>query len=51
MTFSGAPVAELIVQRTQPADDAPFLARVATLISPYCLVGWDTQGIPWADVS
>jgi hypothetical protein len=51
VTFEGAPVAELIVQRTEAADDLPFLERVATLISPYCLVGWDTQGVPWADVS
>jgi hypothetical protein len=51
VTFAGARVAELIVQRTEPADDGPFLERVATLISPYCLVGWDTQGVPWADVS
>ena len=51
VTFEGAPVAELIVQRTHAADDGPFLERVATLISPYCLVGWDTQGVPWADVS
>jgi hypothetical protein len=51
VTFEGAPVAELIVHRTEAADDLPFLERVATLISPYCLVGWDTQGVPWADVS
>jgi len=51
VTFEGAPVAELIVHRTEAADDEPFLERVATLISPYCLVGWDTQGVPWADVS
>ena len=24
-----------------------FLERVAVLISPYCLVGWDTGGVPW----
>jgi hypothetical protein len=51
VTFEGAPVAELVVHRTEPGDDERFLARVATLISPYCLVGWDTQGVPWADVS
>ena len=51
VTFEGAPVAELVVQRTEAADDQPFLDRVATLVSPYCLVGWDTQGVPWADVS
>ena len=51
VTFEGAPVAELIVRRTETADDRPFLERVATLVSPYCLVGWDTQGVPWSDVS
>ena len=29
-----------------PEDDA-FLQRVATLVSPYCLVGWDTHGERW----
>ena len=29
-------------------DDAAFVARVATLISAYVLVGWDTAGEPWA---
>jgi hypothetical protein len=51
ITFEGAPVAELVVHRTATEDDLPFLERVATMISPYCLVGWDTQGVPWADVS
>jgi hypothetical protein len=51
VTFEGTPVAELVVHRTETGDDGPFLERVATLISPYCLVGWDTQGVPWADVS
>jgi hypothetical protein len=52
VTFEGAPVAELLVRRSSaPGDDEPFLRRVATLISPYCLVGWDTQGVPWSDVS
>ncbi len=49
--FEGAPVAELLVRRSQNADDGPFLERVAMLVSPYCLVGWDTQGVPWSDVS
>jgi hypothetical protein len=52
VTFDGAPVAELVVRRSATvAGDEPFLERVATLVSPYCLVGWDTQGVPWADVS
>jgi putative methionine-R-sulfoxide reductase with GAF domain len=29
------------------AEDRTFLERVALLISPYCLVGWDTGGKPW----
>lgn len=31
--------------------DRVFLERVALLISPYCLVGWDTGGVPWSDVA
>ena len=51
VTFEGAQVAELIVRRTEAAADRACLERVATLVSPYCLVGWDTQGVPWSDVS
>jgi len=29
------------------AEDRTFFERVALLISPYCLVGWDTGGQPW----
>jgi hypothetical protein len=29
-------------------DDRPFLERVATLVSAYVLVGWDTGGVPWS---
>jgi hypothetical protein len=29
------------------ADDEAFLGRVADLLSPYCLVGWDTGGEEW----
>ena len=42
--FEGARVAELAVDG---ADDSTFLDRVAFVISPYCLVGWDTGGVPW----
>jgi hypothetical protein len=28
-------------------DEEAFLQRVATLVSPYCLVGWDTHGEGW----
>ena len=43
-----------MVGQEQPArvgepDDADraFLARVSDLLSPYCLVGWDTGGEAW----
>ena len=51
VTFDGAPVAELVVHRAESCDDLPFLERVATLVSPYCLVCWDTGGLSWSDVS
>jgi L-methionine (R)-S-oxide reductase len=45
-------VGEIDIDSDQPAafdeDDRSFLERVATLISPYCLVGWDTGGEPWS---
>jgi hypothetical protein len=29
------------------AEDERFLARLGDLLSPYCLVGWDTGGQDW----
>ena len=46
--FQGDRVAELVADGCE--DDA-FLQRVATLLAPYCLVGWDTGGVPWDAVS
>ena len=46
VSFQGEQVAELSVQPSEAGDDE-FLARVATLISAHCLVGWDTGGEPW----
>jgi hypothetical protein len=31
------------------ADDRVFLERVTGLLSPYCLVGWDTGGEAWVN--
>jgi hypothetical protein len=45
ISFQGAQVAELRVGGAH-ADPA-VLERVALLVSPYCLVGWDTGGEPW----
>lgn len=44
VTYAGSRVGELSVS---DADDREFLERVATLISHYCLVGWDTGGEEW----
>jgi hypothetical protein len=48
--FRGVNVAELrVAPAPRDAEEATFLARVAERISPYCLVGWDTGGVPWGD--
>jgi putative methionine-R-sulfoxide reductase with GAF domain len=42
-------VAELgVIAQEIDAEDNAFLERVALLISPYCLVGWDTGGEAWS---
>ena len=44
-------VGEIDIDSDEPAAfgeaDREFLERVAQLIAPYCLVGWDTGGEPW----
>jgi hypothetical protein len=49
IVFDDSPVGELQVAPA-PADDGPFLERVALIVSPYCLVGWDTGGIAWEEL-
>jgi hypothetical protein len=44
--WQGTRVAELAVDGAA-AEDAPFLERVAVLISGHCLVGWDVGGQAW----
>jgi len=46
VSFDGSQVAELEVAYPH-ADDHAFLERVASLVSPYALVGWDTGGEGW----
>jgi hypothetical protein len=46
VAYEGIEVARLDVAAPDAAD-GPFLERVATLLSPYCLVGWDTGGEAW----
>lgn len=53
--YDGRPVAVIGISssRLTPfgrADEA-CLERVARLVSAHCLVGWDTDGIPWSEVS
>lgn len=44
IVFQGAEVGELLVD----GDAEPeFLERVATLLSAYVLIGWDTRGEIW----
>jgi L-methionine (R)-S-oxide reductase len=51
ISYEGRVVGELDIDSDEPAafgtDDRTFLERVALLISPYCLVGWDTGGAGW----
>jgi L-methionine (R)-S-oxide reductase len=52
ISFEGRVVGEIDIDSDEPAafgdGDREFLERVATLISPHCLVGWDTGGERWA---
>jgi hypothetical protein len=46
--FQGAEVAVLAVPDGLLREgDGGLLERVATVIAPYCLVGWDTGGERW----
>jgi hypothetical protein len=47
ISFQGSRVADLEVGGQLSAEDKALLARVATLVSPYALVGWDTGGEEW----
>jgi GAF domain-containing protein len=51
IAYEGKVVGEIDIDSDKPAafgpDDRAFLERVALLISPYCLVGWDTGGEAW----
>ena len=46
--FEQRRVAELEVGGAVSDDDRALLERVATLVSPYALVGWDTGGEEWS---
>jgi L-methionine (R)-S-oxide reductase len=52
IAYEGRVVGEVDIDSDVPAafgaEDKAFLERVALLISPHCLVGWDTGGESWA---
>ncbi len=52
IAYEGKVVGEIDIDSDHPGafteDDRVFLERVAVLISPYCLVGWDTAGEAWS---
>jgi putative methionine-R-sulfoxide reductase with GAF domain len=52
ISYEGRVVGEIDIDSDRPAafgtEDRTFLERVAVLISPHCLVGWDTGGEAWA---
>jgi GAF domain-containing protein len=51
ISFEGRVVGEIDIDSDEPSafgeGDREFLERVARLISPHCLVGWDTGGERW----
>jgi hypothetical protein len=47
VTFQGSRVADLEAGGDLTDDDRALLERVAILVSPYALVGWDTLGEEW----
>jgi L-methionine (R)-S-oxide reductase len=52
IAYQGRVVGEIDIDSDQAAafgpEDRTFLERVALLISPHCLVGWDTGGETWS---
>jgi putative methionine-R-sulfoxide reductase with GAF domain len=49
ITYDGNVVAELGAVRADfSAEDRALLERLAELLAPYCLVGWDTGGETWS---
>jgi L-methionine (R)-S-oxide reductase len=55
ISYEGRVVGEIDVDSDRPAAfgeaDRTFLERVALLVSPSCLVAWDTGGVPWRELS
>lgn len=54
IAYEGKIVGEIDIDADRPAAfgeaDRAFLERVAVLISPHCLVAWDTGGVSWGEL-
>ena len=48
IAFQGRRVADLEAGGELTEEDRALLERVAILVSPYALVGWDTNGEAWS---
>ena len=48
ISYENSVVAELGIVGEIGPEDRTFLERVALLIAPFCLVGWDTGGEAWS---
>jgi putative methionine-R-sulfoxide reductase with GAF domain len=55
IVYEGRVVGQIDIDSDTPGAfgeaDRAYLERVAVLISPHCLVGWDTGGVPWPEVT
>ena len=51
IVYEGSVVGEIDIDSDRPAafgaEDRDLIERVAALIAPHSLVGWDTGGVPW----
>jgi hypothetical protein len=45
--YRGTTVAEIVTDAALDRRDRDAFSRIATIVSPYCLVGWDTGGVDW----
>jgi predicted heme/steroid binding protein len=48
ISFQGRHVADLEAGADLSSEDSALLERIAAILSPYALVGWDTGGEEWA---
>jgi acyl-CoA thioester hydrolase len=47
VVYDGATVAEVVLGTALADGDRAAFERIAELLAPYCLVGWDTGGETW----